>query len=377
MIEIILNIVEFVVIIIINSLLPSIILYSLFIKYFNYRFNGINLLFMLILGQMINGLFLFYLFLILPGLPSYFYSIIILFILSIIFYFQYSVIKKILNDSIILIFENKNKIKSEGFINYILKNKIFILFFLYFIFSFFLFFFRNLSNHDTIMYALIGNIITQTTKIEFSNYKFSELYGIVIGSHHGYGFSMFKVIENIFNFNNGNSDFYYRFIPIINGAYLLGIIYIYLTQKINKIVALYSASLLFFSGAFIFLLSTYGSRTISYAVFVLSNILLFELSLTNKKSNLLLFSLSVGLGSTIHSIIFILFPAQMLIFFLLNKENFLKRIFNILLISFLVFIFGASNYFFEIFYGDGWIFGTNFNFINKIMSIINYLSKML
>ncbi|MBX3043258.1 MAG: glycosyltransferase family 39 protein [Ignavibacteriae bacterium] len=275
------------------------------------------------------------------------------------------------------LFKEFTNFKIHEFYNYLKINKIVIVIILYLIFSVTLFSFRGLSNHDTLVYALTANAISESTTIEYSSYKYLDLYGILKADKHGYGYPMFKVIENLLNINNSNSDFYYRFIPLVNGGYLILLVYLFLKEKVNEIVALYSSALLLFSGSFIFLIATYGSSSISYVLFLLSNIYIYEL-LTKKKSyNLLLFSMTVGLGATVHSINLIILPVQIILYLLLVKQNIFKSMEQILIFTILIQIFGVSNYLFEIIWGDGWIFGAKFNFLTKVERILDLILKML
>jgi hypothetical protein len=365
--------VEFLILILINSILPSLYLLSFLKKYFDYEISGISIIGSLILGQLINGLILYYSFLLIPGYKSDFYTIILLVFSMLMFILFYKDIK-----IIIIFLVNRIKLKLINYRtlemkNFILNNKIFILFLIYIIFSFFLFLMRGLTNHDSLIYALLGNSLAQFTKIEYSHYLFYENYGLPKISEHGYGFPLFKTLEVLFNLNNGNSDNYFRFIPIINGAYLLGLVYLFL-KKFSLNIAIYSTILLFVSGAFIFLISIYGSDSISYSVFILSLVYLYDLTEELNSVNLILFSLAVGLGATIHSINFVILPIQLFLFLILNKDKFIKKISLVFFVIILTFFLGCIHYYLEILLGNGWIFGKSYNLINKILkSAINIL----
>jgi hypothetical protein len=245
------------------------------------------------------------------------------------------------------------------------------------IYGIFLLAFRPLLNHDTLIYALQGNALYDTKNIVYSNYVYLESVNMNKASMHAYGYPMFKLIENMFNIHNQNSDLYYRSVSIVNAEYLIILVYLFLKNFISKYDAFYTSYLISLSGIYIFLTATYGSGTISYVFLVLNVIFAYLMIVDYRNIYLVIFAISSGLGATIHSVNFILFPVFLMILFFLLKNNYYQKSYIILKIFILNLIFGSIHYYLEIIYGNGWIFGNKQNILIKIYDLLNSIQKLL
>lgn len=366
--NVLLNILEFLFLVLINSILPSLILLVALNKFFEFKINGLNITISLIIGQGFNGLILYYFFLFIPKLETIIYvSIICLSHLILIYFFRNEFKKLFLNSK-----DQLKNIKEEKYklFQVVKSNPIFILVSFYILFGIILLIFRPLSNHDTILYALHGNGLTYTKTIEYNPIVFFSNVNLEKHSMHAYGFSIFKVIENFFNFNDINSDLYYRFISVVNGLYLILILYLFVKNNFNKFLGFYSSLLLSVSGIFIFIIANYGTGTITYSYFLISVIFLFEYIQGKKVINITLLGVSVGLGSFYHSINFLILPMFILTILLANKEKLKLKILKSIWIVFISLLFGSIHYILEIIMGNGWVLGNKFHHFRALGKFI-------
>jgi hypothetical protein len=111
---ILLNIIEFILLFVINNIIPSILFLTIIKKYFDIEIDLFYVFVSLAIGQLINGLFFYYMFLFLPNYNIYYYIISLLFLDIVMIIIFKKALRKTLKYIIILLEKMISIIRKDG-----------------------------------------------------------------------------------------------------------------------------------------------------------------------------------------------------------------------------------------------------------------------
>jgi len=300
------------------------------------------------------SLTLYYLLLLLPGMSDSFYlSMMLLMVLALVLFscrFSFSVMKDFFVDRTKNISELFKKYKYLLFPGFFLVI-FFILGWSYYIFS------KELSEHDTLEYAVQGKMFYELKKISYRSVPYYPENGFYYVGLHGFSFPLLATLERITNGIIHSGDLFFRSINSFYGILILWMGFLELFSKTNRWYALVFVATLLSVYSFFETIMKYHID--NFRVFFVVTVLFYFVKLVN---NFPVFNrpgiMAVLLGAmaNAHSLGFMLtFLLWIPLFFLLN-ESFRKRVAYIVFVIFLMMLFGGIHYPIDMMAGTGWIF---------------------
>lgn len=325
---------------ILTNIVLSIILFSLFKRENSYK-DIINLFVCFGISPPLTSLIIYYLLLFFPKNSSLFYILIIISIYTLLLFIARKKIIKTL-------FFIKKKLFS---LNRLLLSIIFLLIFAWQVTVLKI----PILGHDTFEYANQGKIFFANKSITYNKHQFDKNSNFYYVGRHGFIYPLFNTTERFVNdLFRTDKDFYFK---SISGYYwiLIVLLQFYLLSRVNKKLAILSTLTLVTAYGYAIMFAFFHLDTIRIFLLMLSIIFCLE-SIDNKNLNtLILFGITAGLASNIHSMGAFFSLILIFVFFVFQK-NWKHKIFKSFFVLIIILIFGGLHYLLDSFIGTGWIF---------------------
>jgi hypothetical protein len=211
--------------------------------------------------------------------------------------------------------------------------------------------------HDALEYAIQGLVFARDLKIEYVSHRFDQSSNFYYVGMHGFGFPLLSTWQSLFNIPLGyKTDFFFR---LQSGYYFLLIflqvwLFVNRFMRNNSIYALLSLVIVYWYYDMLF---DYHIDSYRLYLFFLSILGLYFILLKRSAISLIYSSMIFGFAAFAHSTAALALSFSFPVLFLFLREPLFKRIGWILLFIVGSFIFGASHYIYDIFFGTGWVFG--------------------
>jgi hypothetical protein len=216
---------------------------------------------------------------------------------------------------------------------------------------------KELTEHDTLEYAVQGKIFYETKSLAYNAHNYDQASGFYYVGLHGYTFPLLASWERILNSIFGiQSDLFFRSINSLYGILiLLSGFLLALRISSSRLAWIFIIALTFTYG---FYETIFKYHIDLYRIFFLNWSLLGLILLIRKPTfqMVLILGLLMGAQANAHSLGALLYILQMGVVFLflpLNIPLRLKYTASLLLVSLL---FGSLHYILDVIWGTGWIF---------------------
>ncbi len=215
---------------------------------------------------------------------------------------------------------------------------------------------KNITEHDTLEYAVQGTIFFRDKCITFGPVRYDkESFFYYVGLH-GFSFPLIRTFEMLTNQWLDSGDLFFRSVNSIYGGLILMLVFAYFSQITSirysiLIVVLFLLNYGFFETIMKYHIDNYR------VFFLMASVGLMSGLLKNYDNRLAsVWGIFLGAQSNIHSLGFMVAMIQLFVFFICSGQVFRQKFISVFYVFLVMMVLGGWHYIVDVFWGTGWIF---------------------
>lgn len=215
---------------------------------------------------------------------------------------------------------------------------------------------KSITEHDTLEYAVQGNIFYKNRCIRYVQHRYDNSSGFYYVGLHGFSFPLLGTFENITNEYFNSDNLFFRSINSIYGILIVLLVYFIGWEFTDKKYAVLICASMLLNYGFFETIMKYHLDNYRVFFFLLGVYLMYDILKESDKRILVVWSMVLGAQSNIHSLGFMLAIIELIVVFLFMDEIFTIKLKRVSLSGIIMLLSGGLHYVLDIFMGTGWIF---------------------